>query len=224
MIVFLIFSISLSFYSCESNLTCNQLQNNYFDLRSDLRNLTDSLRFLEKLQETVNKEPACLKGFQLQGYFHFTLNDFISAKDALLKAYELDTLNAFTCYYLAQVYANEGRNSIALSYLIKSLSAKEKGNGVKDTNNDFFSQLNVDYYSVVYFTGVVAFNERQYSASKICFLKINEEKDFVNSSNEYLAAIYAEENKVDSACFYFKRFRGDFSIGELNLAMESLCR
>jgi hypothetical protein len=140
-----------------------------------------------------------------------------------MQAYNLDNTNPYTCYYLAVLNRMEGNGKHALSYLAKAITSKEQNGAILNTNNDFFQDLDIDYYEVLYLTGVVAYEQGQLSLSKLCFLTYEKGAEERKYSYGYLASLYAQENMLDSSCYYFKMgYFGDFP-GNMRDSLASVC-
>ena len=206
-----------------SKLTCEKLRNSYFDIRRNLHNRHDSLQFINSLETLLANDPDCLKALQLKGSINLVFNHLPIAKEAFMQAYDLDSTNPYTCYYLAIINRMEGNGKHALSYLAKAITSKEKNGAILNTNNDFFKDLDIDYYEVLYLTAIVAYEQGQLSLSKLCFLTYEKGGNQLKNTYGYLASIYAHENMQDSSCYYFKLgYFGEFP-GNMRDSLARVC-
>lgn len=198
-----VFSILVScFASCSQDPTCASLRERPASLLQNLRYKEDTILLLNNLNKVLETDSFCLKALQLRGFLYMASGQYASAKRDFARAYLRDTVSSFSSYYLGMVYNFEGKNNDALFFLNKAKTAKDGEGYVISKNRRLSYDVDVEYEEIIHYIGIVFFELEMYSEAKREFRFCIEKKYFGYDTFGYLAAIYNEEDKKDSACYF----------------------
>lgn len=100
------------------------------------------------------------------------------------------------------VYNSEGQNQKAIYHVNKAKEAKEKLGYILNVNNDFSENLDINYYEINHFLGIILYETKRYEIAKRYLLFALRNDYYSGETFGYLAAIYFYENKKDSACYF----------------------
>lgn len=191
--------------SCDKNIKCVDLKKDFFSVASQIKNHEDTLRFLKKLDDIIERQPRCIKALQLRGGIYYQQQKFLMSKENFLKAYKIDSSEVYTAFHLGVLYNFEGTNDSSLYFLNIAKKIKEHRDYIIDLNNDFSETLDVAYNDINHFRGIVYFELQDYTKSKNDFLFCLQNGYYGYDTFGYLSSIYLREKNTDSACYYYKK-------------------
>jgi Tfp pilus assembly protein PilF len=185
----------------------------------NLKNKEDTFRFQKSLDRLLAVDTLCSKAYQVHGGFNILKKHFDSAKYDFKRAFLLDTFSVYSSYYLATIYNLEGKNDSAFYFLNKAIKLKLVDYG------DFFTQeVDIPYDELIFFRGVIFFEEGLFQKAKRDFLGAISNGHESGEAFAYLASLYSNENKLDSACFYYRKAMSLNCLNQVDSILSIKCK
>ena len=152
-------------------------------------------------------------------YSQYKKRQFNSAKRDFARAFYIDTSSVYSSYSLATLYNLEEKNDSAFYFINKAIRLKSI-----DYHGIFAKELDIPYDELVFFRGVIFCEAGLLQKAKKDFWGSISQGHNSGEAFAYLAVVYSNENKLDSACYYYKKAMALGYESQLDSALLMRCK